>query len=61
MENITFSDNIKIKPGGSISLTGNAKATIIIDDEVVTLSTSTSLEEYCKRFPSALECREYDV
>lgn len=61
MEDITFSDSIKIKPGGSISFTGDAKATIIIDNEVITLSASTSLEEYCRRFPAALECREYDV
>lgn len=61
MEHITFSDSIKLEPGGSISITGDAKATFIIDDETFTLSSSTPLEEYCKRFPDALECREYDV
>ena len=61
MENVTFSDSLKLNPGGSISFSGNAKATIVIDNEVITLSASTSLEEYCKRFPDALECREYDV
>lgn len=61
MENITFSDSLKLNPGGSISFSGNAEATLIIDDEVITLSASTSLEEYCKRHPAALECREYDV
>lgn len=61
MEDITFSDSIKFNPGGGISFSGNAEATLIIDDEVITLSTSTPLEEYCKRFPDALECREYDV
>lgn len=43
-------------------MTGNAKATLIIDNNVLTLSSSSSsLEEYCKHFPDALECREYDV
>jgi hypothetical protein len=61
MEHITFSDSVKLKPGGSISFTGDAKATFIIDNETFTLSASTSLEEYCKRFPDAIECLEYDV
>lgn len=61
MEHITFSDSFKLKPGGSISFTGNAKATFVLDNETFVLSSSTSPEEYCKKFPEALECREYDV
>jgi|LakMenE18May11ns_1017448.scaffolds.fasta_scaffold9847285_4 hypothetical protein len=61
MEDITFSDSLKIKPGGSISFTGDAKATLIIDDEVITLSASTSLETYCQKHPGAPECKIYDV
>lgn len=57
MKTVTFSDSLKINPGGSISFSGDAKATLIIDDEVITLS----LDEYCKRNPGAPECKEYDV
>ena len=61
METITFSDSLKINPGGSISFSGDAKATLIIDDETIVLSASASLEEYCKKNPGAPECKEYDV
>jgi hypothetical protein len=57
MENITFSDSITFKPGGGISIAGNAKATLTLDNETYTLS----LEEYCKKNPGAQECKEYDV
>ena len=57
MENITFSDSITFKPGGGISIAGNAKAILTLDNETYTLS----LEDYCKKNPSALECRESDV
>lgn len=61
METITFSDSLKINPGGSISFSGDARATLIIDDETIVLSASSSLEEYCKKHPEAPECKEYDV
>ena len=57
MENITFSDSITFKPDGGISIAGNAKATLTLDNETYTLS----LEEYCKKNPGAQECKEYDV
>lgn len=61
METITFSDSLKINPGGSISISGDAKATLTIDDETIILSASSPLEEYCKKHPEAPECKEYDV
>jgi hypothetical protein len=57
MENITFSDSIIFKPGGGISITGNAKAILTLDNETYTFS----LEDYCKKNLGAPECREYDV
>jgi hypothetical protein len=49
MENITFSDS-----------TENSEQDSTHFAESVTLD-SLSLEDYCKRYPDASECLEYDV
>jgi hypothetical protein len=48
MEHIAFSD--------TLALTSDSTTTT--ETGVLTLF---SLEEYCKKHPEALECREYDV
>jgi hypothetical protein len=49
MENITFSDSVQTSEQDSVHFT-----------ESVAIE-STSLEDYCKRYPEAIECLEYDV
>jgi hypothetical protein len=49
MEDITFSD--------SVDLTDNTELVFAEGIETGTLS----FEDYCRRFPDAAECLEYDV
>lgn len=51
MEHITFSD--------SLELSGRSTATVEFSDSSET--AITSIDDYCKKNPDALECREYDV
>jgi hypothetical protein len=51
MENITFSDSIELSGASTVI----AEATDFSENSLL------SLEDYCKKNPSALECREYDV
>jgi hypothetical protein len=49
MEHVTFSDNVKSSEDFTLPIDQSTGAPIL------------SLEEYCRKNPSALECREYDV
>ena len=51
MENITFSDSIELSGASTVI----AEATDFSENSLL------SLEDYCKKNPSALECKEYDV
>lgn len=49
MEHITFSDNMGSSDAFTLPVEGDTDTPLL------------SLEEYCRKNPSALECREYDV
>jgi len=51
MENITFSDSIEL----------SGASTVIAEATDFSEGSLLSLDDYCKKNPSALECREYDV
>lgn len=51
MENIAFSDSIELSGASAVI----AEATDFSETPLL------SLDDYCKRHPDALECREYDV
>jgi len=52
MESVTFSDSMDNTDDDSL---------IVLDDCCAVVQNETSLEAYCKRYPDAAECREYDV